>query len=80
MTGSFELPLPPGDYVIRVEPIRASFVAGSGVGQYARDNQDIAFHHRIDIKLFDAPVVRIMAGNKKDVGVLKCPDAPPEPK
>jgi hypothetical protein len=73
--GSFEMSVPPGDYTIKVEAIRPSFVAGSSVGQYALDSQDVAFSHSIGTKSFGA-AIHVKAGNRDEVGILNCPNPP----
>jgi hypothetical protein len=70
--GRFRVLVPPGDYRMIVEPIRAAFTAGSSVGPYASGPLDLSFVRPIARKKF-ANVVRVAAGGVTDVGLMTMP-------
>lgn len=47
-TGSFILEgVPPGDYILEIEPINKAFTGGSGVGPYSSNELDLSFQQLI---------------------------------
>ena len=73
--GAFAIPVVPGVYTIKVEPIRDGFDEGSSVGPYSSDPSGEAFVHPVIGKTFEKPV-EIKLGNTNDIGELRSP-APP---
>jgi hypothetical protein len=65
--GEFVIPVPPGDYKLHLEPIRAGFTAGSGVGPHAQTPSSPSFVNPINPS-DPAALLTVTAGNETPAG------------
>ena len=70
--GTFEIPVPPGNYRLLLEPIHTRFVAGSSVGPYARVPADRSFVNPVAPARL-APVHTVTAGAVTQIGKVSVP-------
>lgn len=60
-SGEFEIPVPPGEYTLLVEPIRPNFYKNSSVGPWAENDKDQSFSSRVKTKQFSQKI-SVVAG------------------
>ena len=70
--GRFDIPVRPGRYRLRVEPIRRAFVAGSSVGPFADGPRSVSFMNPVTETAFVTEYVS-KAGGTINVGPLVVP-------
>ncbi len=70
--GSFELFLPPGQYKLRIEPIRIDFVNGSSVGPYSDSVSGQSFKTRVRPQTL-AALHPVTAGAQTSIGEITIP-------
>jgi hypothetical protein len=70
--GSFRMLVPPGQYRLIVEPIKARFTAGSSVGPYAESPLGLSFRSPIARKKFPTKWT-VTPGGVTDAGVISMP-------
>lgn len=68
-TGTFEIPVSPGEYRLRIEPINPQFTGGSSVGPFAENGGDLSFQQPVATKVF-TDNIDVDAGDTVDVGSL----------
>jgi hypothetical protein len=62
-TGFFRLLLPPGQYNLRAEAIRTSFMSGSSVGPYSDNATDVSFQPPLYTGVPATPMATLTLGN-----------------